>query len=530
MKRLVRRFAGLEGSGFHRLSVAGAACVLAVTAAAAQQPRDARSEIAATATLSGRLMTDEQTPQPVARARMELSGEGQMNQSVMTDARGGFAFRGLAAGRYMLAAEKPGFVRTAYGARRAGRPGTPITLTEGQELANVSLKMARGSVITGTIRDELGQPAQGVSVRAMQFRMLNGERTLVPVALMNGPLDQMTDDRGVYRLFGLAADEYVLVATPRPLAPGDVRQMTPAEFQAVQRLALQMSGAPSTAQTPSAMPTVAYAPVFFPGTTTAADAIAIAVGPGEERAGVDLALQLVRTARIEGVVTAPGGAVPATELVMVPNGLTMSGLPMLPFSRSRPDVDGRFSFPGVSPGKYTISARMPSGQYWASADVAVDGENVSGVSLNLQPGLTISGRIALEGAPVAAPDLASARVSLTPGGSGMMLIGVGGSSEAKVDAQGWFTLANVVPGQIPAGCPVGVCLDLQVRDRQRQRRAGFSVRDRAERQDRRRGSDVHESIAGSYWNAGGRDRPAGAGLHDRGVPRRPRLLGRRAPH
>ena len=88
---------------------------------------------------------------------------------------------------------------------RRTNAGTAMTITDGQQVSNVALKMARGAVIAGTIRDEFGQPLPGARVSVLQYRMQNGERTLVPVAAV-GPLGDGTDDLGAYRIFGLPPD------------------------------------------------------------------------------------------------------------------------------------------------------------------------------------------------------------------------------------------------------------------------------------------------------------------------------------
>ena len=298
-------------------------CLVSCALFLAQQPRGSAPPVG-TATLSGTIVTDEQTPRGVRNVRVELSGEGQPIQRVFTDASGKFVFDRLPAGRYTLVVTKPGYVRTAYGAKRADRPGTPITIGEGQRIDGIALTIIRGSVIAGTVRDELGQPAPGVAVRVMQYRMMNGERALAPAATLSGPFGETTDDRGMYRVFGLAPGEYVVTATPRTLGTGDIRQMTPAEIQSVQRLLQQQAASAQAVGQPAVAPQsimVAYAPVFYPGTTSASSAATITVGPGEERSDVDLSLQLVRTARIEGVVVTPNGVPPQiAQLILTPSG------------------------------------------------------------------------------------------------------------------------------------------------------------------------------------------------------------------
>ncbi len=72
---------------------------------------------------------------PVRRARVTLTGaELRGGRSVMTDDLGRFTFQALPAGRFTMTASKPGFVAGAYGAKRPGRPGTPIQLADGQKI------------------------------------------------------------------------------------------------------------------------------------------------------------------------------------------------------------------------------------------------------------------------------------------------------------------------------------------------------------------------------------------------------------
>jgi hypothetical protein len=128
---------------------------------------------------------------------------------------------------------------------------------------------------------------------------------------------------------------------------------------------------------------------------------------------------------------------------------------MVSMNRVRPDADGRFSYSGIAPGKYTISARMASNRYWASADVTVDGDDISGIALDLQPGLTLSGRVTVEGS--GAPDLSTAVVSLVPGSFSFMMIGIGGEPNQSItDAEGRFTLGNVIPGKYRVDARLGV--------------------------------------------------------------------------
>lgn len=400
--------------------------------------------------IRGVIVTDEDTPQPVRRAEVRAIGAGGVPRTAYTDASGAFVFENLSSGRYTIEASKPGYVRTAYGARRHDRPGTPVTLTETQRTQVLQLRMARGSVITGRIVDEFGQPAQGARVRAQQVRIVNGQRTLSEVPVMGAVLGESADDRGVYRLYGLPAGEYVISATPRNSGQGDIRRLSEMEIRAAEQ-AVKEPQSPLDPDMPPVM--VGYTAVFFPGVLSAAQAGSVSVKSGEERQGVDFAVQFVRTATIEGTVSAPGNVRPdSIELLILPrqSGLGPGGPGFMMFSGSNRRVgpDGRFTFTGITPGSYTVSARVNSDggtPLWANADIDVDGQPVSGVTLSLQEGLTVSGRFAFEVDGVDPPTLMTrARLNLVPvDATGIML----NPTTSEVGASGTFTMRGVVPGR-----------------------------------------------------------------------------------
>ena len=77
------------------------------------------------------------------------------------------------------------------------------------------------------------------------------------------------------------------------------------------------------------------------------------------------------------------------------------------------------------------------------AGIAVEGQNVSGVTLMLQQGMTVSGKIVLEGTTLAPPPLNRLRVNLAAP-PGEVNLGVGA---ATVDTGGQFTITGVTPGR-----------------------------------------------------------------------------------
>jgi len=208
---------------------------------------------------------------------------------------------------------------------------------------------------------------------------------------------------------------------------------------------------------------VAYAPVFYPGTTDAAGAATIRVASGEERAGVDMPLSIVPLARVAGTLV-DGNERPVTSatVLLVPkrgdqpspvDALVASGA--LAFPRAIVSASG-FSFTGVAPGQYTLVARTGSGQrgavaaeagaptLWSVTDITLDGTDQSDLALHLLPGLTVTGRWVFERGAAPPVDPAGLNLSLVATNP---IPGVASTFRAAVQADGTFRIQSVAPGR-----------------------------------------------------------------------------------
>ena len=279
---------------------------------AAQTPtRDAAKPAAVgTASITGAIVSDDADARPLRRVRVGvMTSDRQVSRTVVTDDEGRFNFVALPAGRYMLTANKQGYVSASYGARRPNRPGTALVLAEDQRITGLTLRMTRGSAISGVLVDQNGEPFSGANVSAMRNQFVGtGQRSLLPVG------SAVSDDRGQYRLWGLAAGDYVISANAgfaSQTRDNDIARLTDADIKrAMSEVAAGAArpGGPSEAGAdPEVRPrTVGYAAVFYPGTPVAAQAMPIKLGAAEERTGVDFPMALVQTARVEGSISCPG--------------------------------------------------------------------------------------------------------------------------------------------------------------------------------------------------------------------------------
>src|SRR6185295_19187051 len=115
-----------------------------------------------------------------------------------TDDAGRFAFTAIPAGNYSLSASKAAYVTAFYGATRVGATsGVPVADADGQRISNLSIRIVRGGVITGTVFNDAGRPWPSVSVRVQRITVgPNSEREFAPAT--GGGLIPSTDDRGMY--------------------------------------------------------------------------------------------------------------------------------------------------------------------------------------------------------------------------------------------------------------------------------------------------------------------------------------------
>jgi len=224
------------------------------------------------------------------------------------------------------------------------------------------------------------------------------------------------------------------------------------------------AGAP--APTPPAERTFGYAPTFFPGTPVAAEATRISLGVGEERSGIDITLRPVPAASVEGHVSNLGNVTPSSlQLSMELQGppLPISVGLIGPALSVRPGADGLFRFTGVTPGTYLVTARLaptvsraggppPSGEtLWASAEISVLGNDVTGVALNLQPGMRLSGRVVFDAARLTPPStFDNVRVLLpaaNASSTGVIAVVNLSTVSPKMNSDGTFEVSGILPGR-----------------------------------------------------------------------------------
>jgi hypothetical protein len=374
------------------------------------------------------------------------------------------------------------FITSAYGSKRPGRPGTPVLLTAGQT-RNVVVRMWRGAVIAGVLRDDTGEPVAGVSVTAVRVSGSNGSS----LTLTNN--GGVTNDRGEYRIFGLEPGTYLVSA--RPASAGGTSPMialatadVDAALEALRARRPTGGAAPRPAQPSASARPFEHAPIYYPGVPARSDASPITLVAGQEASGMDFALQRVMTLVVEGQVTRPDGHPAAgAQVQLTPAGSMDFATEQESILNATAGPDGTFRFRQVTPGNYTLFARsaaqaaLPAGvtsgivqagargpQLWATTKLSVAGD-LSGIALTLKPPLTLSGRVRFDSAGTKPPaNLTQLRVTLFPPSvlqnvrPGVAVRTIAFVPPGTVRADGTFELTNVVPGHYVFGV-TGPALD-----------------------------------------------------------------------
>lgn len=418
------------------------ALLLLPAAAHAQMPgmpgRDVATAKTGTAQLSGRVVSLE-SGRPLRRATVRAFGsEVREGRSATTDADGRWTLKGLPAGKYAVSVTKGGYVTLSYGQRRPFDQGQQVDLAAGQAIEKLDVSLPKGGVIVGRIQDEFGEPFAGIRVATMRSRYLNGQRRLVAV----GPTD-VTDDVGQYRLHGLAPGEYYVSATNSNVS-FDVSE---------DRLG--------------------YATTYFPGTPMLGDAQRVTVAQGQETANVNFDLAPTRIASVSGMATNSQGKPLANSLIVLTSPLLAAGIPTVSPAMVRPD--GSFTISNVTPGEYRletysiadVQALTAGGSQSGAAEtvsmpVAVNGEDITGLTVVAMPTTTVTGRIVFEGesnpkiipGAVTVIAMPPALTSIIPGGLGRVredwTFEAKGLTEKRIfrvnPPSGWFLKSVSVKG------------------------------------------------------------------------------------
>jgi hypothetical protein len=325
----------------------------------------------ATASITGRVTFDNR---PLSGVTVTLEsplnlGTGITNTqrppvTAKTDSDGRYRLTGIAAGYYLVWPRAMAYAMPSEGI--SGHAGKTVNLSDGEQAEGVDFALAPGGVITGKITDHLGRP---VIAQRMSLRRYTPDGRTTPVLSPTSSLSMFeTDDRGIYRLFGLQAGRYILSVG----------------YEGVDRT------------------NKVYARTFYPGAEDEKEAKAIEVTEGGETTDIDIKLPRPETLyEAKGRVVDAGTGRPLVGAQLayssLSGALNQSGAPKM--AEEYTNAQGEFVVQGLPAGKYVALMRTDSGSeyYSDTTPFEIHESDVEGLEIKAYRCASISGVVVIEG-------------------------------------------------------------------------------------------------------------------------------------
>jgi hypothetical protein len=340
----------LRGFGLIVASVFG----FAIGVSAQSQPDEAQP--ASTGAISGQVVTDTGQPLGGAAVFVRAYGSTGSGRTTTTDAGGNFQVSGLEPISYTVGAAFSAFVSA---------PRDPDSSQSSYYRVgdSVKIRLTKGGVITGAVVTSADEPVVAVKVRAYMIRDSNGR----PARFGTPIRERTTDDRGIYRIYGLLAGTYIVSAGGTAF---------------------------------SAFNTGVYdtdTPTFAPSSPRET-AMEVEVRPGAEASNIDIRYHGEPGHIISGKAVDPAGAAAGTSTIYL--SPASGGVSQWSNSTYQPPGAQGFSFIGIADGDYDLVAHayFPTGDLALSEAkrIKVKGTDISGLELLVKPLGSITGRVAFE--------------------------------------------------------------------------------------------------------------------------------------
>jgi len=394
--------------------------MLAVTASALSQ---SARQTAQTQNLRGGTLTGHITIEgkPAAGVRVLLIPDESDNLTsrrhaldilALTDEDGKFRLTGVPAGTFILTVADAAYVLPETGS--SATQGKTVIVHEGEEVSDLDLSLKRGGIITGRVADANGQPVIGERVSLQLVDKMNRNRR----AILHNQSGE-TDDRGIYRVYGLPAGRY-LVSIGRLPRPSSIK------------------GGPG-----------GNAPItYYPGVIDETKATAIEVHVGGEVENINITLgRSADTFNVTGRVIDAETGFPLPHLNCGYKDVTGNRLPIT-ISECKTNANGEFRLEHVQPGRYAafILSDSKSDFYSEPTPFEVSSGDVQGLEIKVRRGSSISGEASVEG--VKDPAILSKLSQLTVYVQQPNKLSTSPAAQAAIAPDGSFHLSGVPPGKV----------------------------------------------------------------------------------
>jgi hypothetical protein len=280
----------------------------------------------------------------------------------VSDQDGNYRITDLPAGTYQVAPVAPAFVISDFNS--FGPRGKSLILSEGENVEGIDFSMVRGGVITGKVSHADGRPVIEERINVVLAEQASDRQ--VPTQLGSA----VTDDRGVYRVFGLTAGRYKIA----------IGQGADTPF---------IGGGPGR-------PT--YERVFYPDVTNPNEAKVVELGEGTEATNIDITVGQKLSGFAAGGVAIDGET--DQPLANLRFGLQriVGERPNFIGTTVLSNRLGAFRFENLTPGKYAVVLLLQNSDMRGDpVTFEVVDQDVNGLMLRTQRGGSVSGTVVLEG-------------------------------------------------------------------------------------------------------------------------------------
>jgi hypothetical protein len=361
---------------------------------ASAPPAPAPETKEAPAQLEGLVLNDS-TGRPLRRAHVVLTPleAGLSATGADADDEGHFLLREIPAGQYSLSAARDGFLTNVSPLTGGLRMPASFHLNGGDKVSELTFRMRPWAVMAGRVRYTDGEFGVGVRVELYRTDHIRGRSAYSLAA------STVTNDRGEYRLYGLAPGAYLIATMYDPPAVPNFREQ------------------PMTDSDGRVIPAMGYMTTFFPNTELMSQAVPVRLDYGQELTGMDLSLRLARKIAIRGYVVSGATGTKLSGASMTLERVDQTGEGTMPTNaRASFDRDNNFQIPGVSPGSYALYARAAGegGTTLIGHMLLVTGnEDVDDLKIIAEPVEHWPGQIVTEGLGVL-PSGAAPRITMEP--------------------------------------------------------------------------------------------------------------------
>ncbi len=374
---------------------------LSVPVSAQQPTKKATSSISGKVTLKGKGIAGI----PVGARLRQSSGRENALRGAVTDAQGNYRISNVQPGTYEIGSGAQQYVSTGYESVKV------LIVDEGENYENVDFALVRGGVITGRITNSEGQPV--VEHQVIVSGPLGNSQ-------WSGQVSTSSDDRGIYRVFGLSPGKYQVSAGIRE----EDMNLGLAAWEK-------------------------YKQVFYAGTADPKKATLVEVTEGGEATNIDITLRRIQaTFAVSGkIVDADTGRPIANAVYGLTkyrdNGSSSS-------SGMSSTTQGEFRFDNLTPGNYAAFVEHSPilDLYAEPVKFEVRDQDIKGLVINASTGSSVSGVIVLDGIDpkLAGSQLRGMMVWLKPASDEEPF--PSGRTAAVVNHDGRFQLNGVRPGVI----------------------------------------------------------------------------------